>query len=124
MRVKISISTFRQGERSEIPSVGELRIREEGFAVRYFLEGDECLLEFSRGTLTQRRSGSITFSMSFTEGEQTSCVLEECGRKFEVPVFTNVLGVSLTDEGCTVSLVYRFAEEEQTELVFTASAIK
>lgn len=123
MKVKVDISSVAGGQQFHSVSVGELSIGEDDFSVRYFIEGDECLLEVRGGTVTQRRSGSLTFVMQFKEGASTECVLSEGGQKFAFPVFTQVLGVSLTDEGCTVSLRYLQGGAEQTELVFTASAL-
>ena len=124
IKAKIEIYVVRGGEFSVTPSVGELRIGEDCFFVKYYLEGDECVLEVRGGTIRQRRSGNISIDMTFREGEMTECRLEEGGRTFVGPVFTRVLGYSLTDDGCTVTLDYTLGEEgETTEMVFSAKAL-
>ena len=125
MRVMIAVSSVIGGEKFSSSSVGELSIGEDDFSVRYFVEGDECLLHVRRGVVTQKRRGNLTFTMTFAEGECTQCVLEEGGASFSYPIFTRVLGVSLTDSGCSVTLSYLQGEEGVlSQLAFTAAAIE
>ncbi len=121
MKVRINISVVRGGCTSSVPSLGELHIGEDDFSVDYYLSGDECTLHVRGGTVRQRHRGGTDIDMLFKEGEQTECLLRESGKVLTLPVFTRSLGVSLTDEGCTVSLSYVFGGEE-AELVFVADA--
>ncbi len=121
MKVKISIHSLAGGEEHNFRTFGELEFLNGGFIVNYRLDGDDCVLEYADMRAVQRRSGRLTFIMQFCEGEETECVLSEGGSKFVFPVFTSVMGVSMTEEGCTLTLKYLQGEErEDTELVFSA----
>ena len=121
MKVKINIHTAADCGEQNFRTHGELEFSEFGFSVSYRLDGDDCILEFDGVRAVQRRSGRLTFIMEFGEGEETECVLSEGGAKFVFPVFTETLGASISEEGCTLSLDYLQGEErERTELVFIA----
>lgn len=122
MNVVVSIFSRTGEDTFKICSRGEIFFENGGFSVHYSTDGDDCLLEFSEGIVTQRRSGNLNFTMQFAEGRQTECMLTEGGSGFSFPIFTHVLGVSFSeDSGCTVTLRYsNGAENELTELVFTA----
>ena len=111
MHVKINIFSRTGGEEQKFSSRGVLKAEGEAFSVFYGLDGDDCVLEYSGGVVTQRRSGHLTFVMQFAEGQKTECILSEKGHKF----------VSLGEGGCSVTISYVQGEEaEPTELVFTA----
>lgn len=121
MHVKINIFSRTGGEEQKFSSRGVLKAEGEAFSVFYGLDGDDCVLEYSGGVVTQRRSGHLTFVMQFAEGQKTECILSEKGHKFVFPVFTTLLGASLGEGGCSVTISYVQGDEvEPTELVFTA----
>ena len=121
MKVKINIHAAADCGERNFRIHGELEFSKFGFSVSYSLDGDDCILEFNGVRAVQRRSGRLTFIMEFAEGEETECVLSEGGAKFVFPVFTETLGASISEEGCTLSLDYLQGEErERTELLFIA----
>lgn len=121
MKVKINIVSLVCGEEHTYRTHGEFELTQGGFAVRYRFDGDDCVLEAEGEKIVQRRSGGLTFVMQFVPGSSTECVLSEGGNKFVFPVYTEVSGVSVTDEGCTVSLQYLQGEErERTSVLFIA----
>lgn len=121
MKVNINIYSCTGGENSRFCTEGELVLTPEGFEVNYLLDGDECSLECRGFTVTQRRSGRLTFLMKFEEGASSECILSEGGAKFIIPVFTRTIAAVCGEDGCRVTLLYEQGEErEQTELVFIA----
>lgn len=121
MKVKINIISLANGEEHAYRTHGELDFTDGGFIASYRLDGDDCVLEAEGNKIVQRRSGRFTFVMQFIGGQNTECVLSEGGSKFIFPVYTEVSGVSVTEDGCTVSLLYYQGEErEQTTVLFVA----
>ncbi len=121
MKVKINIFSNIGGEQRTFRTHGELSASKGGFRVSYRLDGDDCLMEYDGARAVQRRSGNMTYVISFCEGERTECVLSEGGRSFSFPVLTKTLGASFSREGCSLSLAYVQGDEgEVAEMLFVA----
>ena len=121
MKVKIKIKSNIGGGESVFRTHGTLTFTPGGFSAEYRLDGDNCLIEYDGLNAVQRRSGHLTFIMQFSRGERTECVLLEGGTKFSFPIFTQSLSASVSEEGCTLRLVYLQGEErERTEVLFSA----
>ena len=122
MKVRVNVSSVSGGQQFNTSSIGELTIGEDEFSVHYYSEGDECRLTVRGGEVTQQRRGNLGFEIRFREGEDTLCILREGEREFPVPLHTFALGISLSDDGCSVALRYELGDIA-TELVFTAERI-
>lgn len=103
-------------------TVGELKFFDGGFRLDYFLDGDECSIEYADGKLVQRREGALNLKMVFSAGKITRCEIIDGGMRGEFKVFTESLIVSTTQTSVNVELGYLLSED-MTKLQISANAV-
>lgn len=106
MKCKVKISG-----NGEYWCVGEIERGENGFKLSYYLDGDECSLDYAGGRLTQKRRGNLCMEITFSEGAETSCRIEDGGLSGMIPVYTNSLTVSDDCGKIEIAINYDFGGE-------------
>lgn len=104
-------------------SEGELTFCGGGFELKYFLDGDNCLLNYDGETLRQVRRGSVALKLIFKSGQETVCTLGEGNLSGEFTIFTNKLSVEITDGGIDLRITYDCGGESN-RLFLTAEKIQ
>lgn len=98
-------------------SKGMLDVAHGAFVVIYKLDGDDCKLIYSDGTVTQTRKGNVNLKMSFSLGKETQCTLGSGEYTGTFPVFTNKLDVKADNGGVEILLGYVCAGESKRLLI-------
>ena len=124
---RIEIKSRIDGETSTIQAKGKVIKTPSDMRFDYLLDGDECTLTVSDGSVVQSRRGEQNIKMTFRKGEQTVCFLENGGFSGTFPVFCHDLQCTMCGinrefgaiQVFILSIVYTIGEQK-IELNFSA----
>ena len=76
--------------------------------VNYLIEGDRAVLRFSRNIFTMERSGDVTLSASFKQGERTEFLSRYGENDAVIPVLTREYCIIEQQDSFNIYLTYDF----------------
>lgn len=120
---RINIKSSGNGWRDETESEGFLSITGDGaVSLEYGIRGDKCLLTAGGGRVVQERNGDQNLTLTFIEGERTSCVIGRGGLRGSFEIYTKSIELKQGKGGIKLALAYiSGADGEEIHLTLTAA---